>query len=105
MDAGPLIERILNDEGLTGDLLEAEAEMLNTWLIGRAKSVARSARTMAEAKRQLETICRKAMGIGKVMAAWREHGDAAGVATSNGLKWKPGRDGTETLTGLLGQVE
>ena len=85
MDADPLIQRILDDEGLTGDLLEAEAEKLNDWLIARAKHLAHAGRTLAEASRDLDAICRKAHAAGKVLAAWREHGDPAGIAKSAGL--------------------
>ena len=104
MDADPLIQRILDDEGLTGDLLEAEAEKLNDWLIARAKHLAHAGRTLAEASRDLDAICRKAHAAGKVLAAWREHGDPAGIAKSAGLKWKPGKNEADTLAGLLAQI-
>ena len=104
MDAGPLIERILNDEGLTGDLPEAEAEAMNRWLIAKAESLAKSARTPAEANSQLEAVCRQARGVGQVMAAWLAKGDPAGVAKTLGLAWKPGKTPAETLAGLLAQL-
>ena len=104
MDADPLIERILNDEGLTDDLDEAEAEAMNGWLIRQARGLARSARTMAEATRHLDATCRQARDIGRVMTAWRDRGDAAGLAKSIGLNWRPGKDAAETLAGLLGQA-
>lgn len=103
MDAGPLIERILNDEGLTADFPEADAEAVVGWLIVRAKALAASGRTPATANRRLEDACRHARGVGEVMAAWRADGDPAAAAKGRRLVWKPGKTPAETLTDLLNQ--
>jgi len=103
MDAGPLIERILNDEGLTGDLPEAEAEAVNRWLIGYAEGLAKSRLSTAEASRRLELACRHVRGVGEVLAAWRAKGDPAAAAKKLGLAWKPGRTADDTFVGLISQ--
>lgn len=59
MDAGPLVDRILEDEGLTADLAESEAMSLVSWLVGRAKKLAKEAPTMAEAHRRLNALCQQ----------------------------------------------
>ncbi len=103
MDAGPLIDRILDDEGLTGDLPEAEAEAVNRWLIAYAQGLAKSARTPAEANRRLEVACRHAHAVGEVMAAWRAKDDPAATAKKFGLAWTLSKRPEDTLTGLLRQ--
>ncbi len=103
MDAGPLIDRILDDEGLAGDLPEAEAEAVNRWLIAHAEALAKTERTPAEANRRLEVACRHARAVGEVMAAWRAKGDSAAAAKKLGLAWKAGKTAADTLAGLLSQ--
>ena len=105
MDAEPLIQRILDDEGLTSDLLEAEAERLNAWLIARAEKLARASKTITDAARALDLVCKKARGAGKALAAWLEHGDPTTVAKLAGLHWQPGNSEAEILAGLLAQID
>lgn len=104
LNAEPLIQRILDDEGLTGDLLESEAEKLNLWLIDHAKKLAMHHRTIVEASRDLDALCRRATSVGKVMAAWRDKGDPATLAKAAGLQWQPAKSEAETFASLLKQL-
>lgn len=59
MNAEPHVERILNDEGLVGDLEGPAAEALVAWLVREAKAAAESATTDAAARTAIEALCRR----------------------------------------------
>ena len=60
MDPTPLVERILNDEGLTSDLDEAAATALLQDLTARARKIAAAASDLPTALRETEVLCRSA---------------------------------------------
>lgn len=101
MDAEPLIERILNDEGLTGDLPEQEAELLIKWLVTRAEMLAKTEKLLPTAQKRLEEVCRNARGAVQVFVAGMAKQDPSKIAQQLGLLWKRG----DTLASLLAQLE
>jgi hypothetical protein len=60
VDAQPLIERVLDDEGLTGDLDEAAAEALVKRLVAEVERIAATADNMAAARAQVAELVRNA---------------------------------------------
>jgi hypothetical protein len=92
MDAGLLLDRILDDEGLTSGLDEAEAMALIKLLTTRVRQVAEAATDAALARRQTEDLCRRARQIGRVAVALRDEGEAAArsMAERHNLRWPAG---------------
>lgn len=58
VDAQPLIERVLDDEGLIGDLDEAAAEALVKRLVADIERIAAAADSMAAARAQVADLVR-----------------------------------------------
>jgi len=65
MNAEPYVNRILDDEGLVGDLEGDAAEQLVAWLVHGAERIAARSRTDAIARSAIEGLCRR----GKEIAA------------------------------------
>jgi hypothetical protein len=63
VDPTPLIDRILDDEGLTAGLDEPEAMRLIQALTNRVRAAAESAPNGDAARRQTEVLCRRAREI------------------------------------------
>jgi hypothetical protein len=63
VDPTPLLDRILDDEGLTGGLDEAEATLLIRTLADRVRKVASGTSDPATAARQTEILCRNARHV------------------------------------------
>jgi hypothetical protein len=59
MDAEPYVNRILDDEGLVGDLEGDAAEKLVGWLVKSAERLAANATTDAEARAAVEKLCQR----------------------------------------------
>ena len=59
MDAQPYVSRILDDEGLVGDLEGDAAEQLVGWLVHSAERMAGRARTDAIARSAVDALCRR----------------------------------------------
>lgn len=59
MKAEPYVQRILDDEGLIGDLAGDAAEKLVAWLVKSAEHLAGQAKTDAEAKSAVAALCRR----------------------------------------------
>ena len=59
MNAEPYVQRILDDEGLIGDLSGDAAEKLVAWLVKSAESLAARAGTDAEARSAVAALCRR----------------------------------------------
>ena len=69
VDANPLIDRVLDDEGLTAGLAEADAMLFIRALTVRVRELAAHATDAATAKRKVDEICRRARGIAAKAAA------------------------------------
>ena len=89
MDPTPFLDRVLEDEGLTGSLDEAEATVLVGELITRVKKLAASSHDVAAIDRQVNDLCRRGRQVADVVAAQRDRGEATAktMATSNGFEW------------------
>jgi hypothetical protein len=63
MNAEPYVSRILDDEGLVGDLEGDAAEQLVGWLVHSAERIASRARTDAIARSAIDGLCRRGRAI------------------------------------------
>ena len=59
MNAEPFVSRILDDEGLIGDLEGDAAEKLIGWLVKRAEQIAAKAKSDAAARTDIESLCKR----------------------------------------------
>lgn len=80
MHAEPFVSRVLDDEGLSDGLNEAEAQRLVAWLVNRVEAIAGAAASEADAWKQVERLCQRARAIRRlVILACYDH-DRAGAA-------------------------
>jgi hypothetical protein len=76
MDPGPLIDRILDDEGIAAGLDEADAIVLVNTLIDRVRVMAERESDIALVSRKTEALCQWARKIAEVVCARRDKGAA-----------------------------
>jgi hypothetical protein len=69
VDPSPLFDRVLDDEGLTAGLDEADAMLLIRALCDRVKQVAARVSDSATGRRKTDVLCRQARTIAKTAAA------------------------------------
>jgi hypothetical protein len=63
MDPTPLLDRVLDDEGLTAGLDEPEASSLIRALADRVRAVAAATSEADDARRRTDALCRRARQI------------------------------------------
>lgn len=63
MNADPYVSRILDDEGLVGDLEGDAAERLVGWMVKSAERLAAAAKTDAEARDAVAKLCQRGREI------------------------------------------
>ena len=108
MDAAPLLDRVLDDEGLTAGLDEPEAGLLIQALAARVRDVAGRADDPEQAGRQVNELCRRAREIAGVAVARRDQGEPAAkeLAARHGLRWPPGAaTAHEVVRRLVGALD
>ena len=76
MNAQPYVSRILDDEGLVGELAGDAAERLVGWLVHSAERIAGRARTDAIARSAIDALCRRGRELA-AQAAQQPNPDAA----------------------------
>jgi hypothetical protein len=104
MEAEALVSRILDDEGLTSNLEEAEAQRLVDWLVAATEQIAESSKSEADAARRVETLCRQARTVGKLIEARCYHADeqaAELIAKKDKLPWPLPEQARPALQTLL----
>ena len=69
MDPTPLLDRILDDEGLTAGLDEPQAMLVVRELSDRVRRIAAETTDPALARRKTEVLCRQARATAKAVAA------------------------------------
>lgn len=104
MDAAPLLDRVLDDEGLTAGLDEPEAFLLVQSLSAHVRKLAEGARDEATARRQVDDVCRAARKVSDVVATFRDAGEATARTTAGryGFSWPAGvKSPAELLSRLI----
>ena len=108
MDPAPLVERVLDDEGLTAGLDEPEAMLLVEALTKRVRTLATGTTDAAQARRQTDELCRVARQVAQAAASLRDQGEAAAraAAAQSGLRWPAGATTSgEVVRRLLGALD
>ena len=106
VDAALLIDRVLDDEGLTSGLDEDDASTLVQTVARRVNEIARRSRDDAAARRQVEELCRHARQVAEIVATFRAVGEltARSTAARHGLVLPAQiNDPTILLRTLLGE--
>lgn len=106
MDATPLIERVLEDEGITSGLEESEAALMVKLLTNKVGEIAAGTNDAASARQRVDGLCRNARRIGRVVECYRDEGEASArlKAEQFAMRWPDdARDSSALLQGLLGQ--
>jgi len=104
VDAAPLLDRVLDDEGLTSGLDEPEATLLVQALSARVRKLMADAKDEATARKQVDDICHLARRISEVVATFRDAGEATArtTATRYALVWPAGvKSPAELLSRLM----
>ena len=107
MDATPLIERILEDEGITSGLVEREATLMIKLLTNKVREIAAGTNDAASARQRVDALCRIARRIARVVESFRDDGEskAKAMAEQVGLHWPDGaRDSDALLRAFLEQT-
>jgi hypothetical protein len=69
MDPGPLLDRVLDDEGMTSGLDEREAMALVRAVSDRVRALAAGTNDASRAAKQVNDLCRWARSIAEAIAA------------------------------------
>lgn len=72
-----LIGRILEDEGIRGDLTDDAAQPLIDWLVHQAESVIAKSKSEAIARQQIDDLCERGRTIARFVAETRDDPVAA----------------------------
>jgi hypothetical protein len=99
-----LLDRVLDDEGLTAGLEEPEATLLVQSLSSRVRALAAGTADAATARRLVDDLCRTARKISDVAATFRDAGEATARTTAgrHGFRWPTGvKSPAELLSRLL----
>lgn len=89
MRANPLLGHILDDDGLTRNLGDAEARILVEWLVEKAELLGASL-PGDEAAREVCRLCRRARAIARFVCLWcldRARGAACQLAAVERFAW------------------
>ena len=106
MNATPLIERILEDEGITSGLEEREASMMIESLTDKVRKIAAGTNDATSARQRVDLLCRNARRIARIVESFREEGESSArmKAEQFAMRWPAGaRDSDALLQGLLEQ--
>lgn len=89
MDADLAVSQILEDEGLTSDLDEAEATALTQWLVAEVKNIASHATSEEAGWKQIKARKQLARKIARTVATFRDDGPvkASQFAKQELLPW------------------
>lgn len=109
MDAELAVSQILEDEGLTSDLDEAEATALVQWLCAEVKTIAGKAATDEAGWKLIKARKQLARKIAKTVALFRDEGPdkASQYAKQEQLPWpaSPPAQAKQLLDQLLRSVK
>jgi hypothetical protein len=83
-----LIGRILEDEGLRGDLTDEGAEPLMKWLVQQAEAAIDASKSEADARKRIDELCQRGRSIARfVTLAAEDPKEAAKLAKTEKFPW------------------
>jgi hypothetical protein len=104
MDAELLVSRVLDDEGIPGDLDEKEASQLVNWTVSKAETIAKqTGKDETKAEDEVAALCRFARKVSQIVSSARdgEEEKAKALAQQLQLSWPKVSTPGELLTALL----
>ncbi len=107
MDPTPLIERVLEDEGIASGLEERETTLLIEALTKKVQEIAAGTNDASSARQHVEALCRNARRLARVVESFRDVGESEAKAQAKqfGLLWPTGvKDSESLLQALLKQT-
>ena len=89
MDAELAVNQVLDDEGLTSDLEEADATVLTRWLVAEVEKLARQATSEEAGWKQIKARRQQARQAARAVALFRDQGwaKASQYAQQEKLPW------------------
>jgi hypothetical protein len=63
-----LVGRILEDEGIRGDLTDDAAQILVEWLVGRAEAMIGNSKSESAVRKQIDALCQRGRTIAKFVS-------------------------------------
>jgi hypothetical protein len=83
-----LVGRILEDEGLRGDLADDVAQPLIDWLVQQAENVISQSKSQAAARKQIDALCERGRLIAQFVSQVKpDPAAAAALAKAEHLPW------------------
>lgn len=82
MDSALLIDRVLDDEGMTSGLDAEDASLLVQTIVRRVGEIAQRTTEDVAARRQVEELCRHARQVAEIVATFRAVGELTARATA-----------------------
>src|SRR3954452_1227369 len=85
-----LLRPILDDEGLTRGLGDAEARVLVEWLVERIESCHAESGSAERTEKEISFWCRRARSISRFVTLWchhHDHGAACQLAATERFPW------------------
>jgi hypothetical protein len=83
-----LIGRILEDEGLRGDLTDEAAQPLIDWLVHQAEAIVAKSKSEAGARKQIDALCQRGRTIAQFVTQANDDPAAAALfAKAERLPW------------------
>ncbi len=89
MNTELIVGRVLDDEGLIGDLDESEAQQLIEWAVKQAEQIASAAASEKQALARVEKLCGQGRAIARLVTLFC-HDDQKGaerLAKAENLPW------------------
>lgn len=90
MDAEPFLERILDDEGLRGDLDDPAATLLIDWLTTRVRGLVAAASSESAAAKAVNALARRGRAISRFVTLWCGQAEPEAMQTfqhQQGVAW------------------
>ena len=100
-----LIGRILEDEGLRGDLADDVAQPLIDWLVQQAERAISQSKSQAAARKQIDALCERGRQIAEFVTQAKDDPAAAALlAKAEHLPWPVTPEETADQTKLMCRV-
>jgi hypothetical protein len=83
-----LVGRILEDEGIRGDLTDDGAELLVGWLVRQAEAIISKNKSESAAQSQIDALCQRGLTFAQFVGKAKTDSDAAAaLAKAERLPW------------------
>jgi hypothetical protein len=100
MNRALLVGRILEDEGIRGDLTDDAAQILVEWLVHQAEAVIGKSKSESAARKEIDALCLGGRAIAQLVGtAKNDSVSASALAKAERLPWPlPGEETNDEVT-------